>query len=224
MKVKFNAKDFSKTIGSVVDYSQGFIDSAKENSKKVSQGVAEMSVDAFYEYLDNLARSHPGMLHHVYEWGQTGDPFGRLAELKTIVSSRTVTVSAEFLESQTSSGDSNQPFYDKARIMEEGISVVINTVQAKALFFEVDGEEFFRVGPIYIANPGGSQTRGSFVKAFDEFYGKYFKEVFLNSINFYSNFSNPQEYKRFLKSAVKGNNSYSVGKNAALAWIDRGIS
>ena len=224
MKVKFNATEFSKTIGNVVEYSQGFIDSAKENSKRVSQGVAEMSIDAFYEYLDNLARSHPGMLHHVYEWGQTGDPFGRLVELTSTVSGRTVAVSADFLDSQTSSGDSSQPFYDKARIMEEGIPVIINEVQAKALFFEIDGEEFFRVGPIYIANPGGSQTRGSFVKAFNEFYGKYFKQVFLTSINFYSHFSNPQEYKTFLKSAVRSSNSYSLGKNAALAWIEKGVS
>jgi len=224
MKVRFNAKEFSKTIGNVVEYSQGFIDSAKENSKRVSQGVAEMSIDAFYQYLDNLARSHPGMLHHVYEWGQTGDPFGRLVELTSTISTRTATISADFLDSETSSGDSNQPFYDKARIMEEGIPVIINEVQAKALFFEIDGEEFFRAGPIYIANPGGSQTRGSFVRAFNEFYGKYFKEVFLTSINFYSHFSNPQEYKRFIKSAVKGGNPYTLGKNAALAWIEKGVS
>lgn len=224
MKVTYDTKDFLQKITGVIEYSQGFLDSAKENREVLSKGLAELSIDAFYEYLDGLARMHPGMLHHVYEWGMVGDPFSRLVELKTTVSQKRVTISSDFLESQSTSSTSNTPFYEKARIMEEGIPVVVNEVEAKALFFEIDGEEFFRVGPIFIANPGGSNTRGSFLKAFEDFYGKYFQEVFLQSIRFYSHFSNPKEYAKFIKSASRSKNSYSVGRKAALSWIQRGVS
>lgn len=224
MKVKYDAKDFLQKVTSVIEYSQGFVDSAKENKTVLSSGIAEISIDAFYDYLDGLARLHPGMLHHVYEWGQVGDPFGRLVELTSTISQRKVTISADFLESQSISSTSNTPFYDKAKIMEEGIPVVVNEVEAKALFFEIDGEEFFRVGPIYIANPGGSSTRGSFLKAFEDFYGKYFEQVFLKSIKFYSHFSNPKEYNKFVRSASRSKNAYGIGKKAALSWIQRGVS
>jgi hypothetical protein len=223
MKASFNTKKFTQTVTNIVDYSKGFVDSAKVNEKRLSIGISELSIDAFYEYLDGLARSHPGMLHHVYEWGQVGNPFSRLFELKTQVASRNVTISADFLYSDSISETSNEPFYNKAEVMEEGIPVVINEVQAKALFFEIDGEEFFRTGPIVIANPGGAATRGSFVKAFNEFYGVYFQEVFLKSIRFYDKMKNPKEYQKSIRSAAKGKNAYGLGKRAALSWIEGAI-
>jgi len=221
MRVTFNTNQFSKTIGGVVEYSMGFLDGAKNNARRLSKGVAELSIEAFYDYLDGLARMHPGMLHHVYEWGQVGNPSARLAELTTSMSARNTTISANFLQSTSISESSNEPFYNKAEIMEEGIPVVINQVQAKALFFTVDGQEFFRSGPIVIANPGGSGTRGSFVKAFNEFYGAYFEEVFLKSIRFYDKLRNPREYSKSIKSGAKSQNSYGIGKRAALSWIDK---
>jgi hypothetical protein len=223
MRATFNTNRLSKTVGGVVEYSIGFLDGAKGNAKRLSKSVAELSIEAFYDYLDGLARSHPGMLHHVYEWGQVGDPSGRLVELKTEMSARNTTVSADFLQSDSVSENSNEPFYNKAEIMEEGIPVVINEVRAKALFFTIEGQEFFRTGPIVIANPGGAATRGSFVKAFDEFYGQYFEEVFLRSIRFYDKLRNPQEYSKSIKSATKGQNAYGLGKRAALSWIEKAV-
>ena len=105
--------------------------------------------------------------------------------------------------------------------MEEGIPVVINETEAEALFFVIDGEEFFRTGPIFIANPGGSATRGSFVKAFNEFYSLYFNQVYLKSIGFYKHFSNPTEYSKYFKNAIKTKSARSLGKSAALSWIQK---
>jgi hypothetical protein len=223
MRASFNVKKLSKTVTGVVDYSLGFVDGAKLNERKLSDGVAELSIDAFYDYMDGLARSHPGMLHHVYEWGQVGSPAARLFQLKKEFSARNVAISAEFLQSTSISETSNEPFYNKAEIMEEGIPVVINEVNAKALFFTIEGQEFFRVGPIVIANPGGSATRGSFVNAFNEFYGIYFEEVFLRSIRFYDKLRNPKEYSKSIKAASKSQNSYNLGKRAALSWIQGAV-
>jgi hypothetical protein len=219
MRVSFDTKNFTKTITNIVKYSEGFIAEAKRNESSLAKGVAELSVDVFYDYLDGLARTHPGMLHHVYEWGQVGNPAERLFELTTKVSGKYVEVAANFLQSSSVSENSNEPFYNKAEIMEDGVPVVINQVNAKALFFVVDGEEFFRLGPIVILNPGGEATRGSFVKAFNEFYNQYFEDVFLQSIRFYDKLRNPKQYSAYVKASSKSQNAYSLGKNAGLAWI-----
>jgi len=219
---KINTKSLLATVNSVIQYTDGFTSELKKNEGRISKKIAESSIDVFYQYLDGLARVHPGMLHHVYEWGQVGNSAARLFELTSTLTGKSAIVSANFLQSDSTPPNSDQEFYDKATIMEEGIPVVINQVDAKALFFEVDGEEFFRTGPIYIANPGGAATRGSFVKAFNEFYGVYFNQVYLDSIGFYRHYSNPKEYSKKFRSASKSRSARSLGKDAALSWIAKG--
>jgi len=222
ISTKIDTKRLMQTLTNVVQYSDSFTTELKNNRKRIAKNLGNESIQVFYEYLDGLARSHPGMLHHVYEWGQVGNPAGRLFELTTAIKGNSAVVSADFLESQTTPPNSDQEFYDKARVMEEGIEVVINQVNAKALFFEVDGEEFFRSGPIVIANPGGAATRGSFVKAFNEFYSVYFTQVYLDSIGFYKHYSNPKEYQRRFNAAARSRNARNIGKQVALSWIAKG--
>ena len=207
-----------KMLKNSVEYTGSFASELKKNQDILNKKVGEESIDAFYNYLDGLARSHPGMLHHVYEWGNVGNPTERLFEL-TMTSNRTsAVISSEFLQSRVPSPTSTEPFYDKAQIMEDGQTVTINQVEADVLFFEIDGEEFFRSGPIVIANPGGEATRGSFLQAFDEFYGSYFTEVHLKAIRFYQYFANPRAFETYFSSATKGGAS-AKGKKAALSWI-----
>jgi hypothetical protein len=220
IKVKFNGKNFIDTLTNVTNYSQGFIDEVKRNQNKITEKIASTSVNVFYDYLDGLARSHPGMLHHVYEWGQVGDPFARLYELSVSLQGKSAVVSADFLQSDTPSPTSRETFYDKANIMEEGIPLVIEEKDAQVLFFEIEGEEFFRNGPIYIANPGGGATRGSFVRAYNEFYNIYFTKDYLNSIKFYDHFRGSKEYQKNVKIASKSKNATSIGRAAALSWIN----
>jgi len=207
-----------KMLKNSVEYTGSFASELKKNQDILNKKVGEESIDAFYNYLDGLARSHPGMLHHVYEWGNIGNPTERLFEL-TMTSNRTsAVIDAQFLESRVPSPTSTEPFYDKAEIMEDGRTVTINQVEADVLFFEIDGEEFFRSGPIIIANPGGEATRGSFLQAFDEFYGSYFTEVHLKAIRFYQYFANPKVFEKYFASATKGGAS-SKGRKVALSWI-----
>jgi len=218
--VKFDITGLNKTFKNTVGYTQGFLTELKQREPRLVQKVGDFSIDSFYEYLDGLARSHPGMLHHVYEWGQAGDPMGRLYQLRQSLSNQSSIITTEFLDSNSISENGTEPFYEKAKIMEEGIPVVINQKDASVLFFEIDGEEFFRHGPIYIANPGGSATRGSFLNAFNEFYTKYFTEFYLESVGFYKHFATPQEFARNFSQAVKGNGAYAAGKKVALSWIE----
>ncbi len=216
---RIKANDVIKMLENSIKYTDAFAKELKRNSDILNEKVGEESVDAFYEYLDSLARSHPGMLHHVYEWGQVGNPSGRLFELGLSVNKTSAVIDAEFLESRIPSPTSDVAFYDKADVMESGEPVTVTEVEAEALFFEIDGEEFFRKGPIFIANPGGEATRGSFVRAFNEFYENYFTEFHLKSIGFYKYFSNPKEYEKYFNSAVKGNGAAATGRKAALSWI-----
>ena len=207
-----------KMLKNSVEYSGAFVSELKKNQDILNRKVGQESIDVFYNYLDGLARSHPGMLHHVYEWGSVGNPTERLFELTMSVNKTSAVISADFLQSRTPSPTSTEPFYDKAQIMEDGQTVTINQVEADVLFFEIDGEEFFRSGPIVIANPGGEATRGSFLEAFDEFYGVYFSEVYLKAIRFYQYFSNPRAFEKYFASATKGGAS-AKGRKAALSWI-----
>lgn len=219
--VRIDAKDLIRTLQNTVDYSKGFVTEVKRLEPRLTKKVSDLSIDVFYEYLDGLARSHPGMLHHVYEWGQTGDPFGRLYELTQQVKGNTSTIVSNFLSSDSISDNGTEPFYDKAAIMEEGIPVIVTEKDASILFFEIDGVEFFRKGPIYIANPGGTEVRGSFLKAFNEFYTKYFNEFYLQSIGFYNHFSSPEEFSKNFNNAVRSRGALNYGKRSALSWIEK---
>ena len=215
---RIKGDDVIKMLKNSVEYSSSFATELKKNKDILNKKVGQESIDTFYDYLDGLARSHPGMLHHVYEWGSVGNPRERLFELTLSVNKSSAVVDAEFLQSNTPSPTSTEPFYDKAQIMEDGQTVVINQVEADALFFEIDGEEFFRSGPIIVANPGGEATRGSFLQAFNEFYGSYFTDVHLKAIRFYQYFANPKAFETYFASATKGG-AASKGRKAALSWI-----
>jgi hypothetical protein len=217
--VKIDSKRAIKMLRNVVEYSEGFILETQAKESYVASKLASTSVASFYNYLDSLARTNPGMLHHVYEWGEVGNPQARLFELKKILKSNKVLITSDFKQSSSIPDGATEPFYDKARIMEDGITVVVNEVNAEALFFEIDGEEFFRTGPIVIENPGGEQVRGSFLKAFEEFYNVYFDQVYLRAIRFYDHFSKADEYERGFAAAVNGSNARSIGRRTALSWI-----
>ena len=218
IRARVNGDKVVKMLRNSVEYSSAFATELKRNQDVLNKKHGEESIDAFYEYLDGLARSHPGMLHHVYEWGEVGDPMARLFELGLSVNKTSAVVDTTFLFSDQPASESGHIFEDKARVMEYGESVTVNEVDAKALFFEIDGEEVFRKGPIFIANPGGTEVRGSFVKAFNEFYGSYFTEVHLKAIRFYQYFQNPKVFETYFASATKGGAS-AKGKKAALSWI-----
>lgn len=216
---KFDTKNMTKTINNIIQYSQGYIEETKKNETKIATKMAKISITTFYQYLDGLARLHPDMLHHVYEWGEIGNPGARLFDLKTIAVGRSVKVGAELLESTSIKDGSDEPFYDKASIMEYGETVTVTEKEANALFFEIDGVEYFRKGPITIANPGGEAVRGSFVRAFNEFYANYFSEVYLRSIRFYKHLEEAKEYKNNISRSAKSGNPKTLGKNSAMQWI-----
>ena len=79
-----------KMLKNSVEYSGAFAAELKKNQDILNRKVGKESIDVFYNYLDGLARSHPGMLHHVYEWGEVGNPRERLFELTLSVNKTSV--------------------------------------------------------------------------------------------------------------------------------------
>lgn len=218
--IRFDSKQAKRVLTNVVKYSDGFIKETKARESTIANKLAKTSIEGFYDYLDGLARTNPGMLHHVYEWGNVGNPEQRLVELKkTLARGSSVSIESEFLQSTMNAQGTDEPFYDKVRIMEDGIPITVQAVNAKAMFFEYNGEEYFTAGPIVIENPGGEQVRGSFLRAFEEFYNIYFDQVYLKAIRFYDHFSKLNDYKKNFPAASKSVNATSMGRTTALKWI-----
>jgi hypothetical protein len=100
---RIKGDDVIKMLKNSVKYSSAFNAELNKNKDILNRKVGQDSIDVFYDYLDGLARSHPGMLHHVYEWGNVGNPTERLFELTMAVNKSSAVISADFLQSRTPS-------------------------------------------------------------------------------------------------------------------------
>jgi hypothetical protein len=157
------------------------------------------------------------MLHHIYEWNQTGSPNARLYEISYTVSSLGLSFKSSFSQSLSIKDGSRTPFYDKARIIENGIPVVIRPKTAQVLAFENNGETVFTKGPITVENPGGTAAQGGFEKVLDMFFNKYFSQAFLRVSGIAQYIENPQIYKKNLQAGKRVGRSHGV--STGYRWI-----
>jgi hypothetical protein len=152
------------------------------------------------KYIDSNAKVNPKALHHIYEWSKTGSPDARLYNINYTVSNLGLSFTTNFKQSLSIKDGSNVPFYDKARIMEQGTSVVI---KSNLLVFEEDGQTIFTKNSIVVDNPGGEATTGAFEKTIDSFFTKYFTQAFLRSSGVAQYLENPVLYKSNIASGKK---------------------
>jgi hypothetical protein len=109
------------------------------------------------------------------------------------------------------------PFYDKARIMENGIPVTIRPTKSQVLKFNGPNGEVFTRRPIKIENPGGDEAYKGFESAFDEFMLRYFKQSFLRASGLYDYIKKPSLYKKNLKAGSKMGRSKGI--DTGFKWI-----
>jgi hypothetical protein len=216
VKVNLNSTSFEKTLQNVVNYSFGFIEGAQNGKRAMLDNLGKGTIEALNQYIDAMARGDQAALHHVYEWYQTGSPAGRLFDLGYTVSNAGLSVKSSFRQSNTVAENSTEPFYNKARIMEEGISVTISP-KRKALVFEEGGETIFVSRPITINNPGGTAVEGSYQRVFDSFFKNYFTQAFLKASGLFEYISKPVLYKKNIAAGSKGGRQ--VGKKVGYTWI-----
>jgi hypothetical protein len=217
INVRFDINKFNKQMSNLIDYSVGFMDGAKEGKKFLLDSLGKGTIAALYKYIDSSARSNPRSLQHVYEWYQSGSKSGRLFIFDHKVTSSGLSINATFSQSRSIKNGSSEPFYNKAKIMENGIPVVIKPKKSEVLVFEDDGETIFTKKTIVNTQPGGPEAKGSFEKVFDEFMKIYFTQSFLTATGLYAYLENPVVYKQNLKSGIVGGRS--AGKQTGLQWM-----
>lgn len=213
--VKIDSKNINRTLKNSVSYSYGFLEGVEIDQIIFNKRLGEYTADALGLYIDAQARSNPEAFHHVYEWEQVGNKDARLFEIKSIASKRIITFTGKFMPSRVPSPESNQVFYDKASVMENGIEVVVEPKTSDVLVFDVDGETVFTTNSVFIANPGGPEVEGSFGRAVDNFFDVYFTKSLLRP--FMKKLSNPVEFSQTFAAGAKSGRS--VGVNAGKKYM-----
>lgn len=216
MRVSLITKDFEKQIMNIAEYSMGFLDGVHSGKKIFLDNMGKGVIYTLGRYIDVEAKANPKALHHVYEWYQTGSPTARLYDIDYTVSNVGLSISSTFRQSRTLAEDATVPFYNKARIMEDGVPVVIKPKKS-ALRFNAGGGEVFVRKPITIRNPGGEEVQGSFESTFDQFMRSYFTQGFLRASGILDYLSKPTLYKTNIAKGSRGGKS--VGVSTGFKWI-----
>jgi len=217
MIVRTNTASFNKEMNNIVQYAFGFLDGAQKGKTIFLKNLGIETIDAMAKYVDVSARGNPAALQHVYEWYQTGSPSARLFNINYTVSNLGLSINSTFTQSRSVKKESNLPFYNKAKIMEEGIPVVIKPVKSPVLVFNEGGETVFTKNSVTVRNPGGSQAQGSFEKTMDEFILRYFKQSFLRASGIYDYIKKPVIFKKQIKSGARLGKSKGV--DTGFRWI-----
>jgi hypothetical protein len=217
MKTTFDDKQFMNDMINIVQYSEGYIDGVKLGKQKFLHLVGLGVKEKLEEFIDANARINPSALHHVYEWYQTGSPNARLFDIDYTVSNLGLSMRSSFSQSSSTKDGSNTPFYDKARIMENGIPVTIKPKKSSVLVFEDNGQTVFTKGEVKIQNPGGNNVDGEFERTFDSFFRDYFSQSFLTSSGIGQYLENPIMYKNNLPAGKRAGRS--LGVETGIRWI-----
>ena len=200
MRTTFDTKQFKKEMTNIIDYSIGFLEGVQKGKTVFLKTLGMETVEVMKEFIDSNARVNPEMLHHIYEWNQTGSPGARLYDISYTTSNLGLSFRSSFSQSTSVKNGSRTPFYDKARIMEQGIPVVIKPRVAQALVFDDNGEAVFTKSPVRVENPGGVEVQGGFEKVFDMFFNRYFSQAFLRISGVAKYLENPEVYRKDMKA------------------------
>ncbi len=217
MRAVFNSMQFKKDMNNIVDYSVGFLEGIHRGKTVFLKTLGLETVELMKEFIDSNARVNPEMLHHIYEWHQTGSPSARLYDILYTSSQLGLSFKSSFSQSTSIKDGSRTPFYDKARIMEEGIPVTIRPRLAQVLAFEDNGEMVFTKNEVRVDNPGGTAVEGGFEKVFDMFFNRYFSQAFLRVSGVAKYLENPIVYKKDMAAGKKMGRSKGI--STGYRWI-----
>jgi hypothetical protein len=201
MRLAINSKQFRKDMDNIVEYSFGYLDGIQIGKVEFFHNLGLNISEMLQKYIDSNARVNPQ----------------RLYDIKYTVSNLGLSFITNFKQSSSLKDGSNVPFYDKARIMEEGIPVTITPRNSDVLVFEDGGETVFTRNSVNVDNPGGDATTGAFEKVIDSFFTKYFTQAFLRSSGISQYLENPILYKKNLTSGKKSGRS--KGRDVGYRWI-----
>lgn len=217
MRVVMNNRQFMRDMDNIMDYSVGFLEGVQRGKTKFLLSLGAATKELLKEYIDSMARVNPQMLHHIYEWNQTGSPDARLFDIDYTVSNLGLSFKGALKQSTTVKEGSTVPFYDKARIMEDGVPVTIRPRKAQVLAFEDNGETVFTRSAVRVENPGGDAVQGGFQRSFDSFFNRFFSQAFLRVSGVGQYLENPVAYKKNMAKGKRGGRS--TGIETGYRWI-----
>ena len=215
--VKFDDKQFFRDMENILGYSEGFLEGAEKAKPEFAKAIAKDTIEILKQFIDQQARVSPEMYHHIYEWYMEGSPEGRLFDIDYSVSGGGISFYGTLKQSTSIKNGSNVPFYNKATIMEKGISVRIKPKTAKALKFNIGTEDIFVSGPVLIDNPGGTRVVGSFERIFINFFKDHFRQSVLEATGIRKYLSNTKPYNDNLRAAKTGGKA--KGLEVGYNWI-----
>ena len=217
MKPVYNSKKFKKEMNNIMNYSLGFLDGVQKGKTPFLRSLGVNAVEIMKQFVDSNARVNPEMLHHIYEWNRTGSPAARLYDISFTTSNIGLSFKSSFRQSESIQDGSKTPFYDKARIIENGVAVTIRPKSSEVLAFEEDGEMVFTKKPIRVNSPGGAAAQGGFERTLDLFFDKYFSQSFLRTSGVAQYLENPVVYKKNLRAGkARGR---SKGLSTGYTWV-----
>lgn len=205
---KIKNDELSKILKNTISYSDGFLQGVDLNRLEFNKVLGGYAAEALGGYIDSKARMDPSILHHVYEWNETGNKSSRLFNINVDATKYSITFNGKFLSSKKPASESGQVFANKATIMENQISVTVAPKNSSVLVFEDDGETVFTANSVFIAHPGGDQVAGSFGKVVEEFFGYYFKYSVIAPLT--SKLKNAKEFPQLYSQGTK------VGRSAGV--------
>jgi hypothetical protein len=212
IKVKYDLSSFNKTMKNATDYSLGFVEGVRMNRANFNNELGQIAVKMLGKYIDSRARADTDSLHHVYEWGGTGNEGARLFNFNVKASAQTITIFGEFLPSKSISDTSDEPFVNKAEVMENAILIEI-TPKNNVLAFEADGgETVFTADTVYVANPGGDGVAGSFGRVVEEFFDVHFTAQVLMQTGIMKKLSKANEFTAGFAAGGGRNAGIGAGK------------
>jgi len=210
IKVTADTSSFMKEVNNVLQYSIGFFEGVNKAEPVLLNNLGKAAIEMLKEFIDSNARVNPEALHHMYEWHETGSPSARLFDIDYVVSGTGISFSSSFRQSTSVKNGSTTAFYDKARIMEQGLPVTIVPKAAEVLVFEKDGETVFTRGPVTVTEPGGAAVNRSYEKTLDLFFQNYFSQAFLKSSGIIDYLKNPTAYRTNLQAGKRSGKSKGI--------------
>jgi hypothetical protein len=208
--LKFDLKEFNKAMNETIEYSKGFLAGVEGNEVFFNQQLAELIKEAFYKYLDSTARLDPDRLHHVYEWGQVGMDSARLFRIEAFSGRQSIRFVTEFMQSTSVSPSANEPFVDKAEVMESGSTITITPRSGGVLAFEGDdGEMVFTSSEVTVEDPGGN-VAGQFGAVAREFFTNYLNKGMLKKL--IANLETPKEYTQGFRKGMNRSSGMRQGQ------------
>ena len=216
-------KKLNKVLNNSVYYSFGFIDGAKMNQIQFNIQLGQFIESALYKYIDAKARMSPDKFHHVYEWDQTGNSSARLFEFSSKASKKIIVFTGQFLPSKSISVGSSEAFINKAKIMENKISITIEPKSSSVLAFEDDGQTIFTSSYVEISNPGGDEVAGSFSSAVDSFFKNYLTPAILKGSGVLGSLDNAKEYSDNFYRGTQSGRSPGVGAGKKYMTLPNGV-